>query len=91
LALATVVAFVCLFAAIDRIGSARVTIASAFEPVIASILAAAFLDEIITLRTRSATESVTTQPLHQGHSTAPSRKHRCPRIRGRSRRTHGAG
>jgi drug/metabolite transporter (DMT)-like permease len=51
LALATVVGFVCLFAAIDLVGSARASIASTFEPVTTAILAAAFLGEVLTLRT----------------------------------------
>jgi drug/metabolite transporter (DMT)-like permease len=50
LALATVVGFVCLFAAIERVGSARASIASTVEPVTTAILAAAFLGEILTSR-----------------------------------------
>jgi drug/metabolite transporter (DMT)-like permease len=50
LALATVAGFVCLFAAIERVGSARASIASTVEPVTTAILAAAFLGEILTAR-----------------------------------------
>lgn len=50
LAAATVVAFVFLFAAIERIGSTRVSIASTFEPVTTAVLAAAILGESLTLR-----------------------------------------
>ena len=50
LAIATAFAFVALYAAIARLGSARVAIASMFEPVTTVILAAVFLDEDITLR-----------------------------------------
>jgi drug/metabolite transporter (DMT)-like permease len=51
LGLATVVGFVCLFAAIERVGSARASIASTFEPVTTAALAAAFLGEVLSLRT----------------------------------------
>lgn len=51
LGLATVVGFVCLFAAIERVGSARTSIASTFEPVTTAVLAAAFLGEVLSLRT----------------------------------------
>lgn len=50
LALATVVGFVCLFAAIERIGSARASIASTVEPVTTAALAAVFLGEALTSR-----------------------------------------
>jgi drug/metabolite transporter (DMT)-like permease len=50
LALATVAGFVCLFAAIERVGSARTSIASTVEPVTTVILAAAFLGELLTAR-----------------------------------------
>jgi len=50
LAVATVIAFVFFFAAIERIGSTRVSIASTFEPVTTAILAAAVLGEALTLR-----------------------------------------
>lgn len=47
LALATVVAFVLMFAAIARIGSARTSIAAMLEPVTTIVLAAVFLNEQI--------------------------------------------
>lgn len=50
LAVATVVAFVCFFAAIERLGSARVSIASTFEPVTTAVLAAVVLSEALTVR-----------------------------------------
>lgn len=50
LAVATVVAFVCFFAAIERIGSTRVSIASTFEPVTTAVLAAIVLGEALTFR-----------------------------------------
>lgn len=50
LAVATAFAFVALYAAIARLGSARVSIASMFEPVTTVLLAAAFLEEDISLR-----------------------------------------
>jgi drug/metabolite transporter (DMT)-like permease len=50
LALATVVAFVFFFAAVERIGSTRVSIASTFEPVTTAVLAAVVLGEAFTLR-----------------------------------------
>ena len=50
LAVATTFAFVVLYAAIARVGSARVAIASMFEPVTTVALAAIFLEEDITIR-----------------------------------------
>jgi drug/metabolite transporter (DMT)-like permease len=50
LAVATVVAFVFFFAAMERLGSARVSIASTFEPVTTVILAAIVLGEALSLR-----------------------------------------
>ena len=50
LGLATAVSFVLMYAAIARLGSARVAIASMVEPVTTIILAALFLDEELTLR-----------------------------------------
>lgn len=50
LGLATAISFVAIYAAIARIGSARVSIASMFEPVTTVVLAAIFLGEVISLR-----------------------------------------
>jgi drug/metabolite transporter (DMT)-like permease len=50
LGVATAFSFVALYAAIARLGSARVAIASMFEPVTTVILAAIFLNENITVR-----------------------------------------
>jgi drug/metabolite transporter (DMT)-like permease len=50
LGLATAFSFVTIYAAIARLGSARVAIASMMEPVTTVILAAMFLEEPITLR-----------------------------------------
>lgn len=50
LGLATAFSFVAIYAAIARLGSARVAIASMIEPVTTVILAALFLGERITLR-----------------------------------------
>lgn len=50
LGLATTVAFVLMFAAIDRIGSARTTVASTMEPVTTVMLAALILGESLSWR-----------------------------------------
>lgn len=50
LALASAVAFVLLYAAIARIGSARSSIAAMLEPITTVLLAAALLDEVISWR-----------------------------------------
>lgn len=50
LGLASALAFTAMFAAIDRIGSARASIAAMLEPVTTVALAAVFLDEAITAR-----------------------------------------
>jgi drug/metabolite transporter (DMT)-like permease len=50
LGLATAFSFVTIYAAIARLGSARVSIASMFEPVTTVLLAALFLEEEITIR-----------------------------------------
>ena len=50
LGIVTTVAFITLYAAIARVGSSRVAIASMVEPVTTVILAAFLLDEEITLR-----------------------------------------
>jgi drug/metabolite transporter (DMT)-like permease len=73
LALATVIGFVCLFAAIERVGSARASIASTFEPVTTAILAAVFLGEVLTLRTVfGAVLMLAAIPILAGHSRSPS-------------------
>jgi drug/metabolite transporter (DMT)-like permease len=50
LGLATAFSFVAIYAAIARLGSAKVSVASMFEPVTTVLLAAVFLDEEITFR-----------------------------------------
>ncbi len=50
LGIATVLAFVCLYASIGRIGSPRAAIAQMLEPVVTVVLAAMFLEEAPTLR-----------------------------------------
>jgi drug/metabolite transporter (DMT)-like permease len=50
LGVATAFAFVLLYRAIALIGSARVAVASMFEPVATIVLAALLLDEAITAR-----------------------------------------
>ena len=50
LGLASAAAFVTLYAAITRIGSARASVAAMLEPITTLVLAAIFLDEVITSR-----------------------------------------
>ena len=50
LGVATAVAFICFYGAIDRIGSARTSVASMLEPVATVLLAFAILGEAITAR-----------------------------------------
>jgi drug/metabolite transporter (DMT)-like permease len=55
LAAATAIAFVALFAAIERIGSARASVAAMLEPVTTVLLAAWLLGEAITARSAAGT------------------------------------
>jgi drug/metabolite transporter (DMT)-like permease len=48
---ATVIAFVCLYAAIHRMGSSKTAVAQMLEPVVTVLLAAIFLSEGLELRT----------------------------------------
>jgi DME family drug/metabolite transporter len=77
LGIVTALAFVALYASINRIGSSRSSIAMMLEPVTSVILAAIFLGESLTLRiVLGAALVVTALPLLASAPARPSSQER---------------